>query len=148
MMCVGVDYGVRRIAMACVAYEEAESFVAPPNIDRASQLFDLVAWFKEFTPRTHFRLWIESAIQGASKNVQTTVGMAATQGAILAAHGGPCSIVAPASWKHGTHGNGHASKADMKAWLKLTHPDLAWQCNNQDEVDAMCIALYGESLEA
>jgi Holliday junction resolvasome RuvABC endonuclease subunit len=88
-------------------------------------------------------LWIESAIQGHAGNVQTTVKMAQTQGMIMATHWGPCTVVAPSSWKAGIGAGGRADKEEVKEWLKRTHPDLFDVCATQDEVDAMCLSLYG-----
>lgn len=143
---IGVDYGVRHVAVACYEHSWATSFSAK-NDDRGEELKDLVDEYKCWMPRgSQSHLWIESAIQGISGNVQTAVGMAATQGAIMAAHWGPVTMVAPSSWKAGVVGNGHASKADATTFLKESYMHLATFCDNQNEIDAMCLAIYGRML--
>lgn len=87
-------------------------------------------------------LWIESAIQ-AHGNVQVTVKMAQTQGAIMSNHHGPSTVVSPASWKAGLGIGGHASKEEVNIWLQKNHPNLSTACSTQDEIDAMCMSLYG-----
>lgn len=148
MLNIGVDFGVRRIAIACadpgsvtaVSYDFAKA-------DRGMELNYLTDRFQQFLVDaqtigdTH--LWIEGAIAAGSKNLQTMAALAATQGAIIGVHGSPVTIVSVASWKHGTCGNGSAPKEHVSQWLAETHFALYNACSTQDEVDAMCMSLYG-----
>ena len=143
MISIGCDYKMRQVAIAC-AQEKWAISLTTPAAGRADELGDLRSWFESHVPmNTH--LWIESAIQGHS-NVQTTVKMAQTQGALMSIHDGPCTVVAPSSWKAGLPGlGGHASKEQVAEWLFYNHPDLHAHCDSQDEIDAMCLSLYGQS---
>jgi hypothetical protein len=142
MHSLGVDYGMRRIAVACAEDGFAAAFHCT-SMDRGKELRMLAGWYLAHAPLPG-HLWIEGAIQGGSKNVQTTVKLAATQGAIMAAHVGAVSIVAPSSWKAGTVLNGNANKELVSFWLAETYPEL-WEacCGDQDQIDAMCMSLYG-----
>ena len=54
-------------------------------------------------------------------------------------------LVEVAKWKKAVIGNGGASKDDISRFLARTSPDYHDQCgNNQNYVDATCIALYGQ----
>lgn len=51
------------------------------------------------------------------------------------------------SWKKQVVGKGNASKDDVKAWLRVNHPErYAFTGGDQDLIDATCIYLYGESI--
>jgi Holliday junction resolvasome RuvABC endonuclease subunit len=152
MIQLGVDYGVRRIAVANLTDGFALSFEIKKCADRGSELNYLADRYQELLIELsatygigNIHLWIEGAIMG-HLNVQVAVAMGATQGAIMGTHGAPCTIVPPATWKAGTVGNGGAGKDDVADWLQIYHSDLYAICHSQDEIDAMCMALYGRML--
>ena len=142
MHSIGVDYGMRRVAVACAEDGIAMAFKCA-SVDRGKELAMLSRWYLAHAPLPG-HLWIESAIQGGSGNVQTTVKLASTQGAIMSVHVGEVSIVAPSSWKAGVVGNGNANKELVAIWLAEFYPDLYDACHgDQDQIDAMCMSLYG-----
>lgn len=140
---IGCDYGMRRVAVASASQQVAMAFTCL-SLDRGKELAMISRWYLAHAPLPG-HLWIEGAIQGGNKNVQTTVKLAATQGAIMAAHvGGPVSIISVSSWKAGTCGNGNASKEYVALWLAEAYPELYLACHDdQDQIDAMCMSLYG-----
>lgn len=148
MINLGVDFGVRRIAVACAdpGHENAVSYEFKKS-DRGMELnyledrFQYVLITSRFVGDTH--LWIEGAIAAGVKNLQTTVALAATQGAIIACHGSPTTIVPVSTWKKGVCGHGGLTKEGVEAWLLQFRPDLYAICRSQDERDAMCMSLYG-----
>jgi Holliday junction resolvasome RuvABC endonuclease subunit len=133
---------MRRVAIACAVTKSAVSFEIKPNPDRGMELFTLADWFSNSEIQGS-DLWIESAIMGKVSGVQTLVKLASTQGALMSRHLGSTFIVSPSSWKAGVVGNGSADKTEVAAWLKTAHRGLFKLCSNQDEVDAMCMSLYG-----
>lgn len=153
---IGVDYGVRRIAVAfpamkiahvydCTKMSKAEGW------DRSQELGEMANWLKAtvwplygIDPPT---LFVESPIGGASGNMRTAVQMGETSGAILACFPGRAVQVAPSSWKALVCGSGRLDKAAVAQWLETHHPALAEACRkpsgklDQDRVDATCLGL-------
>lgn len=148
MINLGVDYGTRRIAIACCEQEWAYSYESKKEADRGIELYRLANFYrsKQMQYGIPAHLWIESAIMGISMNVNTTVGMASAQGAVLATHAGPCNVVSVSAWKAALVGHGHATKDDVALWLRDNYVHLWNACESQDEMDAMCLSLYGHGI--
>ena len=144
MIAIGVDYGFRRVAIACAEMGWATSVYTPKLWDRGLELRVLATCLDDQEHETH--MFIEGAIGAGPLNIQTIVGMAATQGALMLAHNGPSTIVAVSSWKKGVIGNGSADKELVGIWLAEIWPNLYAACDTQDEIDAMCMSLYGKML--
>lgn len=145
-MIFGVDVGMRRLAVACV---EAEVYLSvdlgTKAGDRQRELAGLCAWFSgKVDPEAE--VWVETAIGGASGNMQTAIKLAMTVGALHGiARPGHMFTVAPSSWKAAVVGHGHADKVDVARWVKTRLPASAKACaGDQDLLDAVCIATYGQ----
>lgn len=154
---IGIDYGVRRVAVACPSQGWVTALTLNPGRDRASELEELAnyAWHEVMDRQLASELiYIESAIGGMSGNIQTIVGMAETCGAVMACFPGRITRVAPASWKAAVCGNGRLDKQGVSTWLSTHHPSLAEACRlpngklDQDRVDATCLGLYVPGLAA
>lgn len=145
-MIFGVDVGMRRLAVACV---EAEVYAAvdlgtKPG-QRQRELQKLCGWFEEQVP-PEAEVWVETAIGGASGNLQTAIKLAMTVGALHGVHrSGPMFTVAPSSWKAAVVGHGHADKDAVRDWVASRLPKSAKACAGvQDLYDAVCIATFGQ----
>jgi Holliday junction resolvasome RuvABC endonuclease subunit len=113
---------------------------------RDEELRLMSAWLKETIP-TKARLWVEMPYlsNGPGANQTVTIGMAETVGIVQAA--APWTevhMVGQSTWKSQVCGNGRMKKDEVSMWLLDNHPYLFALCGgNQDQMDAMCIGLYG-----
>lgn len=147
---IGIDYGVRRVSIACAEQGWADAF-SVPETNRGEELAVMAAWAQLTLMGYHvderWPIFIESAITGASGNAQTAAGMAETCGALLACFPGRAYKVAPSSWKALVCGHGGLDKKGVAAWLEREHPSFAEACRkpngklDQDRVDAACLSL-------
>lgn len=153
MTVIGVDLGLRSAYFASIDPDgnlELDSAVVKPNkMTRSHELayihLNADYFFKSQKPR---RIYIEAPIVAGVRNLQTTIGIAQTSGAVLLS----CpliiqsELVAVAQWKKATVGKGNANKDDVSRWLQQRYPIYFEQCaGDQNWVDATCIALYGAS---
>lgn len=148
----GVDFGARRLAVACPVYGLAAEIRLPdPTRKRPAdphrELRDLTAWFVDMVPGTA-SVWVEAPFVGrGNANSRTAIRLGMTVGAVLARHAGPAHVVDQSTWKHEVIGDGSAGKPAVRAWLEGHHPALAALCGeSQDLVDATCIALHGAAV--
>jgi Holliday junction resolvasome RuvABC endonuclease subunit len=145
--CLGVDYGVSRIAISGPSHGVFEEYVLKPG-DNLGALDVLAEITWNTVTHAHAEVVaIESPIQGMSRNVRVGIqlGMVAGALAVAARQAGADVIFAePATWKKAVVGFGNANKADVSAFLEGHHPRLYAKCPSQDMVDATCIALYAE----
>lgn len=156
MIDVGVDIGVRRIALGIPGLArglpgEGMSHVVDlgkkPGI-RNRELYHLAGWMSQVLPVHGFiHLWIEMPYlsNGPAANQTTTIKMAELVGAIkAAAEWGEVTLVGQSTWKAQVIGSGKSDKDQVAAWLCEHHFDLYAKCvMDQDRMDAMCIGLYG-----
>lgn len=154
MTAMGIDFGVRRVAIVSSnseVYEEALFRAVPPGEDNDVDALDLIYRY------THDRIYaarprlvaIESPIQGHSANIKTGLRLAAVAGVLAVAcrHAGSSTVlVPPALWKKAITGHGNADKQQVSDWLSEHRPDLFAGCDSQDLVDAACMALYAQAL--
>lgn len=149
---IGIDYGVRRVAIALIQRGEVEAYdctkdSARMGWDRAGELYEMGQWAKLMVGGMQGPIFVESPIGGMSGNMQTLAGMAETCGALLSCFPGRAHKVAPSSWKALVCGNGSFDKARVSAWLQAEHPSLYDACLkpsgkvDQDRVDAACLGL-------
>lgn len=153
MIDVGVDIGVRKIALGCVNHIFSDSIKMSASSSRNAELLTLTGWLRQrITAHTfllpgEIRLWVEQPFKsnGPKANQTTTIAMAEVVGAILsAAHWSRVTMVGQSTWKAQVCGNGRCDKDQVTAWLAYHHSDLLGLCNgNQDQIDAMCIGMYG-----
>jgi len=97
-------------------------------------------------------LALEAPVGGMSGNVQTALRMAMVAGGIAAIAKstiifGRFFLVAPSTWKKTVVGKGNVNKAETIQWLKQNHPATARTLLNDDEADAVCLALYASHME-
>ena len=149
MIDVGVDIGVRRIALGWpkMGLSQAIDLGKKPGV-RHRELFHLAGWMSQVLPMPGMvHLWIEQPYlsNGPGKNQNTTIAMAETVGAIkAAAEWGEVTLVGQSTWKAQVCGNGRADKDEVSLWLLEAHPEVFAKCrSDQDRIDAMCIGLYG-----
>jgi hypothetical protein len=150
---IGIDYGVRRVAVACPSQGWADAMSVKEQ-RRSAELGALVSFTRACMDRAIREgasrvcpVFVESPIGGASGNMQVAVHMGMTAGAIAACFPGRAHLVAPSSWKALVCGSGRLDKPAVAAWLEREHPSLAEACRkpngklDQDRVDATCIGL-------
>ena len=149
MIDVGVDIGVRRIALGIPHLRLTHAVDLGKKIGvRHRELYHLSGWMSQALPVPGaVRLWIETPFMsnGPKANQTTTIKMAEVVGAIKAAgEWAAVDLVGQSTWKAQVCGNGRAEKEDVWAWLEVNHPELFANClSDQDRMDAMCIGLYG-----
>lgn len=160
MIHMGVDLGVRRVAVACAYAGGVSGWTAELNLkpgkDRHWELRELASFLWR-APGDHgvahndVAVWMERTFvsDGAKGNRTVSLAMAETAGALLtAAHWPQATMVVPGSWKAGLLGDGRASKEDIEEWLWRRYPELAVLCSTQDQMDCMCMSLYGQGRES
>jgi Holliday junction resolvasome RuvABC endonuclease subunit len=150
---VGIDLGVRKIAMTFLAEDElvnAWAFEAASELSRPLQLRELAGIAQSncelFGAES---VWIEDVIIG--NNRKYSIRLAETKGAVLAALaqlrlglGTDIRGVDNKTWKKTILGNGNATKDEAKNYIIDTYPAYAPVCgDDQDLYDAACIGLYG-----
>lgn len=169
-MIVGLDVATRRLAAACP--EAGFTFTtgkwgdkAQPKRDYPGEadvgyalgrqlmiaLLNHPRMVQERASGRPIRFFYERPIVGRPHgNTRTAVGQALSAGAVtsqLFPFGSFTQIENSSTWKKELCGHGHSGKADVRAWLEAHHPALAEACGeDQDLVDAHCIALWAASL--
>lgn len=155
-MIYGLDFGTRRLAVACsdtgwcgVKKLRDSGKNAVPIEDAGLQL---AQWLSEDGP------WLindatpvfyaERPFVGRPHgNVRTAIGQALTVGGVLAQAPGEIHLIEQAEWKKAVVGSGNASKAAIAEFLERYYPALsAAASGDQDVVDAFCISLHGAGL--
>jgi len=152
-MHMGVDYSTKKVAAALV--DERGRLLAVESHEFKGKGYD--SGF-EFVVNEYRRLlyrWLlyyqvgslalEAPIVGLSGNPQTAIRMSMVCGAMMLIsndHRLPVSLVPVSTWKKDVCGNGGFDKAHVAHWLYENHPGIRSLCSTDDEVDAVCIALY------
>ena len=149
-MDVGVDIGVRRIAIGSVhpAFSSSIDLGKKPG-DRQYEVHMLSRWMRE-QPIRGARLWIERPYLSSSiSNPDTSIAMGETVGVIRAAGlWSAVTMVHQSSWKAQVLGNGKADKDEIRGWVEREWPMLADLCLGvEDRYDAMCIGVYGKLVQ-
>lgn len=154
MSVVGVDLGIRRVAIVAPAERRyAELALRIHHLDRLHELAQIAAFVSHFArgcgKPTH--LFIEEAYlsNGPKLNQTTTVGMAEVVATVMTACAWDSATkVSNSHWKEQLTGNGHLDKPEIARWL--LHEDRALfdlVGNSQDMVDAACIGIYGQGIQ-
>jgi Holliday junction resolvasome RuvABC endonuclease subunit len=149
----GVDLGVRKAAVATLLVDAQgehhlhalASYYAHPTI-RGKELTTLMEMVGRHIHDSNY-VFVEEALVG--RGIKTSLQISQTVGAILAesasrgVHSEPVNV---SSWKKAVVGSGNASKDTIRLWLNSHHEPYAAACgNDQDQFDAVCIALFGAS---
>jgi Holliday junction resolvasome RuvABC endonuclease subunit len=150
---MGVDLGVHKVAVAVLEGEELTHAV--PNHTTTDRPRDLVLHSLAGMVCNVAQLydvdqvWIEDTIIG--NNRKYSIGLAETKGAVMSElaqlrllRGLDVRLVDNQTWKREVVGNGHASKDEIRDYIRVTHGAYAPLCgDDQDLYDAACIGLYG-----
>lgn len=154
---IGVDYGIRKVAVACpssglfnsVEFTREKNTYVPEDDILALMLLSDWLYSKCWNIKADIVV-IESAIQGASRNIRTGLLMSRMQGSLMAEAtrlGIETIEVAPAKWKKEIVGKGTASKIEVSTAIKIRYPEYYKHCEgDQDITDATAISLYGEKI--
>lgn len=153
-MIIGVDVGVRRLAIASPSMVRATSvdLGAKPGI-RHAELGEISDWLwmtlSQWGEPGEMELVIEQPmLMRVGASTQTLEAMSHTIGAVMSADSWRSAlIVNQSTWKSLLLGYGNADKADHEEWLFVTSQALYGACDTEDEYDAMCIGLFGELLQ-
>lgn len=161
-MIFGLDLGTRRATVACpqdrfvftVSLESAKNrrlfeYEQEAGGEMGRQVSEAIyerygysgghAFFAERPfPRTH----------GKGANPRTAVGQSISLGALSTHLPGRLHAELPHVWKKELLGNGNAGKDLITSWLTAHRPTLAEVARTQDELDAFCVGVYGESVVA
>ena len=155
---IGIDIGMRRLALASWDRAFASSIelrrpttAHPAN--RADELNQLGRWLwdvlldHQIEPQ-NARAWVERSYVGNSVgNPATALALAETVGMVLSTVlWQRAERVDASTWKMNLlgEGHGHASKYEVGYWMQSEWPQLYSRCDTDDEIDAMCISLYGQ----
>lgn len=146
----GVDVGQRKVAVACPEEGWARAYTvheSTPHLEKSALSYWLV---EQLDGDTDARLWVESAVVAGARNLQSSIGIAMTVGALISDHPTrQVTLVPPSTWKKTVTGHGEYDKQQVAEWLEQHHPALAEACRkpsgklDQDRVDATCLGLHG-----
>ena len=153
MIVAGIDYGVRRVAFASPQASSYHVLDLHSPGDRAAELSALQLFTQTCVEQTGAEyVLVEHPIVGASGNRLTGVSLGMSAGALLVGAylaGASAALVTPSEWKKGTVGRGNADKTEVAGWLCVHHYDIFESCHDdQDLIDASCMALYAVQMEA
>lgn len=149
----GLDFGTRRVALACaetgfgtILRLKDSGKNAVPIEDAGRQMGQWLVDNLPYDPDPIF--FAERPFVGRPHgNVRTAIGQALTVGGVLAQAPGEIHLIEQAAWKKAVIGRGNASKEDIAVWLRTWHPTLSSAAHgDQDLVDAFCISLFGGGL--
>jgi hypothetical protein len=147
--CLGVDFGMRRIALGSPDPPFSDHLDLKKPGDRQTEVHRLTRFLRGQGLGHATTIWIEHPFVGrGNANIATAISLGETVGVIRAARlWAQVQVVHQSTWKSGLFGVGHggADKDEIAAWLAEHHPQLFAAClGNQDRMDAMCIGLYGK----
>ena len=113
--------------------------------DRQEELAFLAEWVSSRLIMCDY-IVIEEPLIG--RGVRASLQIALTAGAVMSAvHPIKSSFVPVKTWKKEVIGNGNADKEAVRMWLHNADGGYALVCgDDQDRIDASCIALYGAGL--
>lgn len=151
MKTMGVDLGTRKVSYALLdegGLVYAETLEMEEDASRPHQLRGLGAWveYKAELAGADW-VWVESIIVG--NNRKYSIRLAEVFGAVFSRLCSPklgVGTVDNKQWKRDVCGNGNSTKEMITAWVEKEHPDWLLLCNDQDQIDAACIAMYGQEI--
>jgi Holliday junction resolvasome RuvABC endonuclease subunit len=143
----GVDLGVRSLYVARIEGAEIDLYshntLKIHKQERYVELSILREWLGGLGLSGSW--FAEEPPLAGSRNLQTFLHLSQVSGVVACSV--PATLVPVSSWKKGTIGNGSASKERVSGWLRTTHPAFFAACEeDQNLIDATCIALYGQAL--
>lgn len=155
MMTVGIDYGVRRVALGCPEARFASSMEAPEQPTADFDAFHAMAsWVAEqllVLTRDHGEIQLAALEHPFAGSGNANVGTAIRLGMAAGAFGLICKelaipvfVVQQSTWKKDVLGNGGLDKPGIAREAALRWPDHAALTSGEDELDAMMIGLWAE----
>lgn len=153
MICAGIDYGVRKVAVVILDGDTADVFeqvLGKPfenhtDVQLRALLHEsTLAYMKGRKVRLTV---VEAAWAKPTKGIRVGMRLAMMSSVLALAAGRAGSSVLevpPGSWKKELIGNGSASKEVITAWLEAEHGALLPGATSQDVRDAACLALYAQ----
>lgn len=155
MTVIGIDPSSRKVALVGVHENEwfRKSWEAPRKEKSRSAILSgfvtpFTNYIRELTDEDDVVwMFVEDPVVGVG-GPRPTIVQAQVQGLVLglaryAGANGAYSVNVQ-TWKKDVVGNGNSSKAEVAEWLAERHPSLSELAGeDQDFVDAACIALYG-----
>lgn len=158
MSVLGIDLGIRKIAI-CVITDGLAGYtcygvrtlvlVEQPREDELHRLSRYVESVALTYQPDH--VFIEQPIVG--NNRKYSMKISESCGAVRSVlgqevHRGLKTVMVDnGTWKKELLHDGHASKAEVRNYINVTHPAYAAFCgDDQDAYDSCCIALYGVAL--
>lgn len=146
-MIIGVDLGVRSIHISTP--DKCESIVVGIS-ERWKELSDLAGEYSDLIDDLladeEVTVYLEEPVAAGVKNLRTFLSISQVSGAVLSTDV-PTVLVPVTKWKKEVVGHGFARKDDVAFWLERNNP-YDYVMPSQDHVDATCIRLYGEMMEA
>jgi Holliday junction resolvasome RuvABC endonuclease subunit len=156
MRVLGIDLGIRKIAVAALQDEDlihAEAFEVGAELPRDLQLRSLGAYAHDAAQLANAdSVWIEDVIIG--NNRKYSIRLAQTLGAVMThlssmrlQAGTDIRLVDNKAWKRTVVGNGNADKDTVQNYIRESHSAYAPLCgDDQDLYDAACIGRYGVTI--
>lgn len=156
-MYLGIDYSSKKVAAARLdkdgrltwIYSFVNTSKGTNAVDNLNELLDDYAQQRLVENELYYEVMVEAPIVGRSGAAQTAVNIAMTAGALVRFEskiGGRVRLAAPASWKKAVCGRGNLKKAEVAEWLSSEFPHMTKMCTNDDEVDAICLAMYAKHM--
>lgn len=157
---LGIDLGGRKISWAVISngeLEQVDHLDLKPTGNRAEELHLCSKAISGFINDIDV-ICVEEAMVG--RGVRASLQIAQNSGHVLGMIGEKSYhnpiLVPSGTWKKVVCGNGGLDKQGVATWLEGQHADWFKQCiytsprglrrTNQDRVDAICLALYGEAI--
>jgi len=142
----GADLGVRSVYLC--KWEDGKVDHTFYNIkkpkDRWKELQEITLMIKNTIKGD--LLFVEEPVVAGVRNLRTSLKIAQNAGAVFAGSGIPATFVPVSSWKKEIVGKGNAKKEEIAEFLKIKHNEMWANCNeDQNLIDATCVALYGVS---
>ncbi len=155
MKTLGIDYGVRKLSVAALTFTgvgavpEVFSFFWDKKTSRDYIVYDACEKLQEH----HLRhLWEDVDLVNIEypffiNSRQTAIRMSMMAGALmvqarkLTNNTAQVRFVEPAKWKREVVGYARADKTQTMEYLNAEWPDFTF--HNDDEADALCLALHG-----
>lgn len=153
-MITGFDIGSHRIAMSVLATGQSEYidwsnlYSGKPKL-RTYELYRMRQWVRSMTTQENHPVIERSFLSGgAARNPSTSIALTEVSTIIQSARqwDEPPILVSPTTWKKEVIDNYRADKDEIRDWLMARYPDMAYRSLTEDQVDAFCIAEYGEML--
>lgn len=151
MIVWGADLGVRSVYLCRIENGEAShaSYIIKKPKDRWEELTEISVAVSKIVGSDLLGgdiLYVEEPVVAGVRNLRTSLKIAQNAGSVFAGSSIPATFVPVSSWKKQIIGKGNAKKEEIAQFLKENHYEMWANCNeDQNLIDATCVALYGVS---